>query len=236
MQGDYIVNSLLSACLLERDGEYFVKMHDVIRDMTLWIIREFEVTENNFFVKAGAQLCEEPDAKAWERVKRMSVMKNNIKVLKETPKCPNLRTLFLGQNELKVISNGFFQFIPHLTVLDLSRNSGLRVLPKGISELISLECLDLSATFIEELPIELKSLTKLKMLDLSYMHNLRKIPQHLISNFFKLQIFRMWLLQNRDYPNEDNVSNGDNEKLIEELKGLQCSNILAIPIHNMLSL
>ncbi|MBA0695005.1 hypothetical protein Goari_005255, partial [Gossypium aridum] len=150
------------------------------------IIREFEVTENNFFVKAGAQLCEEPDAKAWERVKRMSVMKNNIKVLKETPKCPNLRTLFLGQNELKVISNG-----------------------------------------IDELPIELKSLTKLKLSDLSGMRNLRKIPQHLISNFFKLQIFRMWLLQNRDYPNEDNVSNGDNEKLIEELKGLQCSNILA---------
>ncbi|MBA0694998.1 hypothetical protein Goari_005255 [Gossypium aridum] len=30
----------------------------------------------------------------------------------------------------------------------------------------------------------------------------------------------MWLLQNRDYPNEDNVSNGDNEKLIEELKDM----------------
>ncbi|MBA0819751.1 hypothetical protein Gohar_022244 [Gossypium harknessii] len=28
----------------------------------------------------------------------------------------------------------------------------------------------------------------------------------------------MWLLQNRDYPNEDNVSDGDNGKLIEELK------------------
>ncbi|MBA0748396.1 hypothetical protein Gogos_005222, partial [Gossypium gossypioides] len=235
MQGDYIVNSLLSACLLERDGEYFVKMHDVIRDMTLWITREFEVTENNFFVKAGAQLCEEPDVKAWERVKRMSVMENNIKVLKETPKCPNLRTLFLGQNELKVISNGFFQFIPHLTVLDLSRNFGLRVLPKGISELISLECLDLSATFIEELPIELKSLTKLKMLDLSYMHNLRKIPRQLISNFVKLQIFRVGRLGNGDY-GVDNVLSWGMDKLIEELKGLQHLNILSIPIKSMISL
>ncbi|KAK8350567.1 hypothetical protein V6Z12_A06G216800 [Gossypium hirsutum] len=208
MQGDYIVNSLLSACLLERDGEYSVKMHDKII----------------FFVKAGAQLCEEPDVKAWERVKRMSVMKNNIKVLKETPKCPNLRTLFLGQNELKVISNGFFQFIPHLTVLDLSRNFGLRVLPKGISELISLECLDLSATFIEELPIELKLLTKLKMLDLSYMHNLRKIPRQLISNFVKLQIFRIGRLGNGDYG------------LIEELEGLHHLNILSITIKSMISL
>ncbi|MBA0695007.1 hypothetical protein Goari_005255 [Gossypium aridum] len=56
MQGDYIVNSLLSACLLERDGEYFVKMHDVIRDMTLWIIREFEVTENNFCSQRNTQV------------------------------------------------------------------------------------------------------------------------------------------------------------------------------------
>ncbi|KAH1055156.1 hypothetical protein J1N35_033221 [Gossypium stocksii] len=59
------------------------------------------------------------------------------------------------------------------------------------------------------------------MLDLSYLHNLKKIPQHLISNFSKLQIFRMWLVQTRDYPNEDNVLYGGNEKLMEELKGLQ---------------
>ncbi|MBA0663013.1 hypothetical protein Goklo_007066 [Gossypium klotzschianum] len=124
----------------------------------------------------------------------------------------------------------------HLSLNPTDRNFGLRALLKGISRLVSLECLDLSFTGIDELPIELKSLTKLKMSDLSGMRNLRKIPQHLISNFFKLQIFGMWLLQNRDYPNEDNVSNGDNEKLIEELKGLQCLNILAIPIHNMLSL
>ncbi|KAL1166779.1 hypothetical protein V6Z11_A06G219600 [Gossypium hirsutum] len=213
MQGDYIVNSLLSACLLERDGEYSVKMHDVIR----------------------AQLCEEPDVKAWERVKRMSVMKNNIKVLKETPKCPNLRTLFLGQNELKVISNSFFQFIPHLTVLDLSRNFGLRVLPKGISELISLECLDLSATFIEELPIELKLLTKLKMLDLSYMHNLRKIPRQLISNFVKLQIFRIGRLGNGDY-GVDNVLSWGMEKLIEELKALELRDFGVLKVFNVLCL
>ncbi|MBA0663003.1 hypothetical protein Goklo_007059, partial [Gossypium klotzschianum] len=69
MQGDNIISSLLNACLLENggviDGEDCVKMHDVIRDMALWIIREFEATENNLFVKVGAQLFEEPDVKAW---------------------------------------------------------------------------------------------------------------------------------------------------------------------------
>ncbi|XP_016725691.1 probable disease resistance protein At5g43730 [Gossypium hirsutum] len=149
-------------------------------------------------------------------------MSNHIKVLRETPKCPNLRTLFLGENNLQVISDGFFHFIPRLTVLNLSRNYDLEELPKGISQLISLECLDLSSTGIRELPIELKSLTKLKMLDLSNMLFVRKmkIPRQLISSFSKLQIFKLRPLINRDYPDEeeDNVLNGVNEDLIKELK------------------
>ncbi|KAB2026598.1 hypothetical protein ES319_D06G231200v1 [Gossypium barbadense] len=239
MQVNDIISSLL-ICLLENcgviDGEDSVKMHDVIHDMALWITREFEATESNFFVKAGDQLFKEPDVKAWESGKRISLMKNKIAVLKQTPKCPNLRTLFLSQNELQMISNGFFQFIPRLIVLDLSRNTGLLALPEGISQLVSLEWFDLSWTGIEELPLDLKALTKLKMLDLSYMRNLRKLPQHLISSFSKLQIFKMWLPGIQLYPNEDNVLNRGNEKLIEELKGLQCLNILTITIHNMFSL
>ncbi|MBA0695004.1 hypothetical protein Goari_005255 [Gossypium aridum] len=124
----------------------------------------------------------------------------------------------------------------HLSSNPTDKNFGLRALLKGISQLVSLECLDPSFTGIDELPIELKSLTKLKLSDLSGMRNLRKIPQHLISNFFKLQIFRMWLLQNRDYPNEDNVSNGDNEKLIEELKALQLTDFRGSKVFNVLCL
>ncbi|MBA0627416.1 hypothetical protein Godav_004930, partial [Gossypium davidsonii] len=117
MQGNDIISSLLNACLLENcgviGGENCVKMHDVIHDMALWITRKFEATESNFFVKADVKLFKEPDVKAWESGKRISLMKNKIAVLKETPKCPNLRTLFLSQNELQMISNGFFQFILH---------------------------------------------------------------------------------------------------------------------------
>ncbi|KAL1166778.1 hypothetical protein V6Z11_A06G219500 [Gossypium hirsutum] len=221
MQGDYIISSLLSASLLERDGEIggedCVKMHDVIRDMTLWIACELEASENKFFVKAGA----------WEDAKRMSVMKNKIEFLRGTPNCPNLKTLFLRENKLEVISDGFFHFIPHLTVLNLSENRTIRALPKGISQLISLECLDLSYTGITELPIELKSLKKLKI----------KIPPHLITSFSKLQIFRMNHCQiTEDYPEEDNVLNGNNEHLIEELKSLQHLNIIRIWIKGMSAL
>ncbi|MBA0868331.1 hypothetical protein Goshw_011907 [Gossypium schwendimanii] len=233
MHGNYIINSLLSACLLENGGEIggedCVKMHDVVRDMALWIACELETKEEKFFVKAGAQLFEERDVKAWEGAKRMSVMKNQIEVLKGTPKCPNLRTLLLSENKLQVVSNGFCRFIPHLMVLNLSENIGLGALPEGISQLISLQSLDLSWTSITELPMELKSLTNLKMLDLSYTYDLRKIPSHLISSFSKLQIFRTWCTTSGDNPKEDNVLNGDNENLIEELKSLRHLNILTIP-------
>ncbi|MBA0598568.1 hypothetical protein Gorai_008325 [Gossypium raimondii] len=73
------------------------------------------------------------------------------------------------------------------------------------------------------------------MLDLSYMHNLSKIPRQLISNFVKLQIFRIGRLRSGGY-GVDNVLSWGMEKLIEELKGLQHLNILSIPIKGMSSL
>ncbi|KAK8546904.1 hypothetical protein V6N13_093943 [Hibiscus sabdariffa] len=213
MQGDRIINSLLRACLLERGEEECVKMQDVIRDMGLWLACELEAHGDKFFVKAGAQLVKVQGFKAWEGAKRTSLMKNQI----------------------EVIGNDFFRFIPHLTVLDLSENIDLKALPEGISQLISLECLDLSGTGIIKLPIELKSFTKLKMLDLRNMINLIEIPQDLISSFSELQIFRIDGFLTGDYPEEDfpeedNVLDGnDNEKLIEELKCLQQLNILRVP-------
>ncbi|GMJ14247.1 RESISTANT TO P. SYRINGAE 5 [Hibiscus trionum] len=233
-QGDHIINSLLSACLLEKTENLYyeeecVKMHDVIRDMGLWIACELEKQENKFFVKAGAQLFEEPNVKAWEGAKRISVMQNRIEVLRGTPKCPNLRTLFLKDNKLKVISDGFFQFMPHLTVLNLSNNERLRELPVGISQLTSLECLNLSRTFIKEFPIELKYLTKLKMLDLSFMDCLRNIPQYLISSFSKLQIFRI---------GGDGIGLHEYciENLMEELNSLQHLNRVGITVRRMIGL
>ncbi|KAK8976809.1 hypothetical protein V6N11_047579 [Hibiscus sabdariffa] len=111
------MGSLLSDCLLERAGEECVKMHDVIRDMGLWIACKLEAEGEKYFVKAGAQLSEGPDFETWEGAKRMSLMENRIEVLRGTPKCPNLQTMFLMRNNLKVIDNGFFGFMPNLTVL-----------------------------------------------------------------------------------------------------------------------
>ncbi|TYH29560.1 hypothetical protein ES288_A01G022500v1 [Gossypium darwinii] len=189
-QGHFIIGSLIDACLLEkRPNNDFLKMHDVIRDMSLWIAGESE--NERFFVKSGVRLKEQPKAKKWEEVTRMSLMDNQIENLTEILECPNLQTLFLGRNDLKVIMNDFFISLPMLRVLDLSDNRHLEELPVGIAKLVSLEHLDLSFTRIRKLPVELKTLAKLKYLNLEWTRDLELIPQQLISRFSKLQVLKM---------------------------------------------
>ncbi|KAG8502110.1 hypothetical protein CXB51_002156 [Gossypium anomalum] len=187
-QGHFIIGSLIDACLLEKEGNRIVKMHDVIRDMTLWIAGE---SEKKFFVRSGVQLKEQPRAKKWEEITRMSLMDNQIENLTERLECPNLQTLFLGSNDLKVIMDAFFNSMLTLRVLDLSDNTNLEELPVGIAKLVSLEHLNLSETGIKKLPVELKTLAKLKYLNLEWTRYLEMIPQQLISSFSKLQVLKM---------------------------------------------
>ncbi|KAG8502111.1 hypothetical protein CXB51_002153 [Gossypium anomalum] len=188
-QGHFIIGSLIDACLLEKEDKYSVKMHDVIRDMALWIAGESE--KEKFFVKSGVQLKEQPKAKKWEEVTRISLMDNQIENLTEILECPNLQTLFLGGNDLKVIIDDFFNSLPMLRVLDLSSNMNLEELPVGIAKLVSLEHLDLSFTRIRKLPVELRTLVMLKYLNLEWTRDLEMIPQQLLSCFSKLQVLKM---------------------------------------------
>ncbi|XWS19073.1 hypothetical protein CRYUN_Cryun32bG0099700 [Craigia yunnanensis] len=236
-QGHDIIGSLLHACLLEEINEFGIKMHDVIRDMCLWIACKCEKEKWRFFVLANYQLTQLPEVQNWGSIHRMSLMGNRIENLVETPNCPDLRTLFLNNNRLKVINNDFFQFMCGLKVLDLSENGDIEELPKGISKLVSLECLDLSLTGIRQLPIELKALEKLKCLNLEFCVEIR-IPRQLISAFLKLQVLRMLRC---DYSSvqevEDNSDQEDNsEWLVEELECLNHLNVLTVTITSALGL
>ncbi|XVE58782.1 hypothetical protein DITRI_Ditri04bG0196900 [Diplodiscus trichospermus] len=190
-QGHHIIGFLLHACLLEEINESRIKMHDVIRDMCLWIACKCEEEKWRFFVQAGYQLTKLPKTRNWGSIRRMSLMENRIQNLEEMPNSPHLQTLFLNDNKLKVINNYFFQFMSGLRVLDLSGNSGIKELPLGISRLVSLQCLDLSETGITQLPIELRALKKLKCLNLECFNPRMRIPRHLISALLKLQALRM---------------------------------------------
>lgn len=223
-QGYDIIGTLVNACLLEGREDY-VRMHDVIRDMAMWLACECGKAKENFLVHTGAHLIEAPDFEKWKGVKRMSLMANQIENLVERSICPSLSTLFLTNNRLKMISEGFFQHMPSLRVLDLSENKGITHLPMGISKLQSLQYLNLSQTGIRDLPIELKALDKLKYLNLEFTSKLNMVPRNVISSFLVLRVLRMY-----DCGSSDDILFGGEESLVEELVCLKHLDVLTITI------
>lgn len=229
-----VIGSLLHACLLE-DKDDCVRMHDVIRDMALWIASDIERDQQNFFVQTGAQLSKAPEVGKWEGARRVSLMANDIVHLLETPNCSNLRTLFLGSIHLNKISRGFFQFMPNLTVLDLSNNISLLGLPRGVWNLRSLQYLNLSRTGIKELPTELNELVKLRYLNLEYTHSLYLLPHGVISCFRMMRILRMFRCGSSEQAAEDCILSRD-ESLVEELQCLVKLNMLTVTIRSAAAL
>ncbi|GAY62773.1 hypothetical protein CUMW_220440 [Citrus unshiu] len=236
-QGYYVIGVLVQACLLEEVGTNFVKMHDVIRDMSLWIACEVEKEKENFLVSTGVQLSIAPEVRKWRDRRRISLLRNKIVALSETPTCPHLVTLFLAINKLDTITSNFFDFMPSLRVLNLSKNLSLKQLPSEISKLVSLQYLNLSETSIKELPNELKALTNLKCLNLEYACDLYRIPRQLISSFSDLRVLRMLDCGfTADPVPEDSVLFGGSEILVEELINLKHLDVLTVSLRSFCAL
>lgn len=234
-EGYNIIGTLLHACLLEDNGKD-VKMHDLIRDMALWITREYSNEKDKYFVAAGIQLDEELEIGDRETVRRMSLMANHIQNLAKAPRCHDLLTLFLGKNNLKMISGAFFQSMPSLKVLDLSENIGLTELPSGISRLVSLQYLNLSRTSIRQLPLELRNLVKLKCLNLEHTYELYTIQLQIISSFSNLNVLRMVHCASSDRVVGDGVQTGGHGTMARDWQRLEHLNVLTITIRSEYSL
>ncbi|KAF3498255.1 hypothetical protein DY000_02057825 [Brassica cretica] len=177
-QGYVILGTLVRACLLLGDNSNVVKMHDVVREMAMWIASDLGKNKEKCIVQAGTGIREIPKVKNWKDVRRISLMENDIQIISESPDCPQLTTLLLQRNNKFVeISDGFFQSMPKLLVLDLSYNhlSGFRM---DVSNLVSLRYLNLSNTKISELPFglyQLKMLMHLKLEWTEYLESLEGI-------------------------------------------------------------
>ncbi|KAJ4877352.1 Disease resistance protein (NBS-LRR class) family [Raphanus sativus] len=165
-KGYEIIGSLVRASLLMEDGTNKVCMHDIIREMALWIASDLGQEKEAFIVHAGLWFFKMPKVKNWNIVRRMSLMHNKILHLRGSHECLQLTTLLLQKTELGKISSEFFKSMPKLVVLDLSKNLDLIELPETISELGSLQYLNLSGTAIHHLPMGLLGLKNLIYLDL----------------------------------------------------------------------
>ncbi|XP_048439943.1 probable disease resistance protein At5g63020 isoform X1 [Pyrus x bretschneideri] len=222
----HIIGTLLSACLLEEEGN-FVKMHDVIRDMALWLACDCGKENESILVHTG--LPRTPNVEKWKNTKRVSLVGSHFKSLVETPKSPNLLTLLLrgGGGPLNMIADGFFDHMPTLRVLDLSENLNITKLPSGVSKLISLQHLNLSRTGLRKLPVQLKACVRLKYLDLEHMDKLDFVPPNLISSFPVLKVLRTLACGS-----SDRIFFDGEGALIEEIQGLEYLEVLTLSVRS----
>ncbi|CAA7044026.1 unnamed protein product [Microthlaspi erraticum] len=102
---------------MEEDGREVVRMHDVVREMALWIASELGREKEAFIVHAGVGLNEIPKVKNWNSVRRMSLMKNKIRNLAGSPECLELTTFLMQRGDLVNISSEFFKSMPKLQIL-----------------------------------------------------------------------------------------------------------------------
>ncbi|KAI3965236.1 hypothetical protein MKX01_008947 [Papaver californicum] len=146
--------------------EYLVKMHDIVRDLAIWVASDLGRKKNIYLtLQAESKL----KLHEWEKAERISLIDNKaIKILNGAPRCSNLLTLLLNYSSVSVISDDFFRFMPMLRVLHMSFVK-LKKLPTSIFSLSELHYLGLPKYDEDTVltPGSLTSVTKMKDLVLS---------------------------------------------------------------------
>ncbi|MED6132853.1 hypothetical protein PIB30_022766 [Stylosanthes scabra] len=222
-EGQSVIEKLKLSCLLEdatnwNYGVEMIKMHDVIRDMALWLWRDEDKNKEKVVVENEAFRIIEPEK--LNIVERISVIQASIEGPWNIPTCPNLLTLCLDN-----ASNGFsnFQSMTRLKVLDLATGWPLRYIPIEIGMLINLEFLNVGGEWISmleielKMPVELKNLKKLRVL-LGYGVG---IPSGVLASLERLQVLRLTLTE----------ENGD--ILLKELECLPVLEELCVKLNNI---
>nr|GME16372.1 probable disease resistance protein At1g12290 isoform X2 [Ipomoea batatas] len=173
-EGHSILKKLVDVFLLE-GGEWYVKMHDLMREMALKI--------SKFMVKF--ELVEIPEEKHWTvELERVSLSSSTLKEFPNdfSPRCHklstlNLRILNVWGTCIKEIPESFLLYMSQLRVLDLSYNRELKCLPNSISNLENLCGLFLQGCRrISCLPA-MKKMKKLRVLNIEGCWGIRELPQ-----------------------------------------------------------
>ncbi|KAL0000838.1 hypothetical protein SO802_014619 [Lithocarpus litseifolius] len=197
------INSLKdSSLLLEGYRKEFVKMHDMVRDIGLWLTSK---GENEFELRACTRLERNTN---FESATAISLMDYNTEQLPDNLVCPTLNILLLGRiRSSKEISNTLFEGMNCLKVLKLDDKilssqslellTNLRTLYlsncnfsddlSSLGKLKRLETLSFYSCGMVALPSELGEMASLKMLDLTDCYELERIPPNVIGRLSQLE-------------------------------------------------
>ncbi|XP_039116585.1 disease resistance protein RFL1-like [Dioscorea cayenensis subsp. rotundata] len=194
-----ILKTLEESCLLQySDDDYgFVRLHDVIYEMAVWIASDCGMNMNKWIVKdfhyRGTFEIPLIDAENWRFTNRMIIigLEKLLPILSH--QCSDLLCLMIESNPyFKNIPEGFFRQMPNLTYLNLS-GTNIEELPKDIKCLVNLQYLNISNTNISPLPKELVYLKKLQYLICSHLNGLGKVDlEDLLSRLQKLKVIDIY--------------------------------------------
>ncbi|KAM3731329.1 hypothetical protein ACB098_12G154700 [Castanea mollissima] len=205
-----LVEILKDSCLLlEGNKSGTFKMHDVIRDVAIHIADK---------EKKMLTIRSSDDSEKWSNVKKMkdsigiALFEVKFSELPQRLECPQLNFIILGDKENSLqIPNHIFEGAKNLKVLVLMRPrlplpSSLSLLQNLqtlallkcesedlalIGELKNLKALVLVDSKIKQLPIGIRQLTHLQLLDLRRCTELEAIPSNALSNLKNLEEIHM---------------------------------------------
>ncbi|KAL7212146.1 hypothetical protein ACSBR2_014920 [Camellia fascicularis] len=205
-----VINNLIASCLLLASYKQgCIKMHDVVRDVAIFI------GSKKYFVRAGRNLKDWPNMDSLDQYIGISLIRNQISNLPEVLECPKLQILLLQYNKNESsCSHEFFSRMNALSVLDLSQQldydfdnpirspdafnnqTCLRTLvldgirfgdTKFLGQLKTLEVLSLRCAFFSEAPNAIRELTNLRLLDMTESHHEFLIPAAMVSPLSHLE-------------------------------------------------
>lgn len=238
-EGLSYIERLKKMCLLE-EGDIKnteVRLHDIIRDMALWIASDYEGKKYSWVVQAGHKLSvanSDLDLGRWKSATRISLMCNFLDSLRSLPSCPDLSMLVLQQNfHFKEIPPSLCQSMSSLKYLDLSWTQ-IEELPTEFCSLANLQYLNLSDSHIASLPENFGNLKRLIFLNLSYTNNLRRIPSGVISGLSMLKV--LYLYQSKYSGFEKELCEKNGEFRLRELKCFDTGLSLGLTVRSSLAL
>ncbi|KAM7489517.1 hypothetical protein LguiB_027001 [Lonicera macranthoides] len=241
-----------SNLLLESSVIDCVKTHDLVRDFAL------SIAKGQFLVRLGNGIEEWPIEDMYEKYTSISLQCNEMDELPDGLKYPNLtlmqlvgldyellkfpESFFEGMRRLQVLVlrcmsiqslPGSLQFLTNLRTLSLN-NCRLEGDISMIEKLEVLEILSFAHSEMQDLPIEIGKLSRLRLLDLTGSSKLQRIPPCLLSSLIHLEELYLrgtsicWAEQIHANPSIDDDGGGKMSASFAELKVL--SKLLVIEI------
>ncbi|KAG6729381.1 hypothetical protein I3842_01G026100, partial [Carya illinoinensis] len=239
-RGIALIENLKDSCLLEDgSGEGTVQMHDVVRDVSIWIASTWSEDGSEFLVRSGNGLKEISAAELSNSLKRVSFMNNDLERLPDDSviqcsKASTLTTRFLegfgalrllniSGTRIKSFPNSLLQ-LDNIRALLLSNCQDLEELPP-LERLSRLQVLDLSLTGIRELPRGLEKLSNLRHLNLGKTRRMKVVQAGVISKLSSLEVLD---LSNSCYIWKVKGAVQEKQACFEELQCLERLQVLSI--------